>query len=330
MLGTWPEGDVEESVESFPLFSIDCEMVKTLVGYELARVSIINEDLVCIYNTLVKPVNPVLDYLTRYSGVDEELLRDIQVSLKDVQSKLEELLPSKCILIGHSLENDLMALKLYHPYIIDTSLLFAPNATPRSKPSLKMVVKTLLNKIIQAGTNGHDPTEDAMSCMALVKKKLIDGSLCNIQWNENKKTWLPFYLSSSHSINAVVIDKLSLTSLYTQRSETNSRVVTSDDEAAVKAIETIPNSQFVFVQFHAMEHREKKEQIMITSTLSTLDKLSCHVIDSCPKGTLVFVVLGSSHVKEVRELQRAPNTSHMTLKKAVMNAREGGVFAFWR
>ena len=62
---------------------------------------VINEDLTCIYMLLVKPDKPVLDYLTRFSGVDEEMLRDVSVRLSDVQSRLVRLLPSNAILIDH-------------------------------------------------------------------------------------------------------------------------------------------------------------------------------------------------------------------------------------
>ena len=102
MLGMWPAHPIESKVDSsYPLFAIDCEMVKTEGGSELACVSVINEDLACIYMLLVKPDKPVLDYLTRFSGVDEEMLRDVSVRLSDVQSRLVQLLPSNAILIDH-------------------------------------------------------------------------------------------------------------------------------------------------------------------------------------------------------------------------------------
>ena len=51
---------------SSPMFGVDCEMVITTQGSELARVSVVTEGYEPIYDELVKPPNPVLDYVTRY------------------------------------------------------------------------------------------------------------------------------------------------------------------------------------------------------------------------------------------------------------------------
>lgn len=48
------------------LVALDCEMVHTTKGIELARVSITSEAGECIYDELVKPPNNILDYCTRY------------------------------------------------------------------------------------------------------------------------------------------------------------------------------------------------------------------------------------------------------------------------
>ena len=47
------------------VYALDCEMCYTSQGLELTRVSVVNTELVTIYETLVKPHNPVLDYNTR-------------------------------------------------------------------------------------------------------------------------------------------------------------------------------------------------------------------------------------------------------------------------
>jgi RNA exonuclease 1 len=48
----------------------------------------------------------------RYSGITEEQLRDVKVTLADVQAHLVTLMDADTILVGHSLENDLRALKV--------------------------------------------------------------------------------------------------------------------------------------------------------------------------------------------------------------------------
>lgn len=92
-----------------------------LVGdLELTRVSAVNEQHEVIYDTLVKPKNKIVDYLTRFSGINAKMMKTVNTDLKEVQKKLRELIPKDAILIGQSLSNDLHALKMMHPYVIDT------------------------------------------------------------------------------------------------------------------------------------------------------------------------------------------------------------------
>lgn len=72
----------------------------------------------------MKPENAITNYLTRYSGITEEMLNDVTVTLHDVQQTLRTLLPPDAILVGQSLNSDLHTLKMMHPYIIDTSVIF--------------------------------------------------------------------------------------------------------------------------------------------------------------------------------------------------------------
>ncbi|GAB7357725.1 hypothetical protein MBLNU459_g0386t1 [Dothideomycetes sp. NU459] len=73
-------------------------------------------------------------------------------------------------LIGHALENDLNAIRLCHPTIIDTIVLF-PH--PRGLPmrfGLKMLTKRHLGRDIQTGgASGHDSLEDARATGDLVR-----------------------------------------------------------------------------------------------------------------------------------------------------------------
>lgn len=56
--------------------------------------------------------------LHRFSGVTEEDLENVTISLRDVQAVLLSMFSAESILIGHSLESDLLALKVIWLFII--------------------------------------------------------------------------------------------------------------------------------------------------------------------------------------------------------------------
>lgn len=63
---------------------------------------------------LAKPKNSILNYNTQWSGMTPELLANVKTTLKDIQDKFLQFVNSDTILIGHSLENDLIALQVRH------------------------------------------------------------------------------------------------------------------------------------------------------------------------------------------------------------------------
>ncbi|XP_071438999.1 RNA exonuclease 1 homolog isoform X2 [Hetaerina americana] len=154
------------------IFALDCEMCYTTGGLELARVTIINYKGECVYDSLVKPEKTVLDYVTRYSGLDEAIMKKAKRTILDIQATLLSLFDKKTILIGHSLDSDLKALKLIHDTVVDTSLVFPHRRGPPLKRALKTLCAEYLQQLIQTGEAGHDSAEDALACIDLMKWKL--------------------------------------------------------------------------------------------------------------------------------------------------------------
>ncbi|XP_069701462.1 uncharacterized protein Rexo5 isoform X2 [Periplaneta americana] len=165
-----------EVTHNSPMFGLDCEMCRTTTGeLELTRVSIVNEKLEVVYETYVKPYNNITDYLTRYSGITKELLSDVIVRLEDVQKNIKSLLPPDAILVGQSLNFDLMALKMMHPYVIDTSVIYNITGDRFRKTKLALLAHRFLGEAIQQGNKGHCSVEDSSTCMKLTQLKLANN-----------------------------------------------------------------------------------------------------------------------------------------------------------
>uniref|UniRef100_A0A8C9QS32 Exonuclease domain-containing protein n=1 Tax=Spermophilus dauricus TaxID=99837 RepID=A0A8C9QS32_SPEDA len=98
--------------DNSPLFGLDCEMCITSKGRELTRISLVAEGGSCLMDELVKPDDKIIDYITCYSGITKKMLNPVKTKLKDVQRQLKALLPPDAVLVGHSLDLDLRALKI--------------------------------------------------------------------------------------------------------------------------------------------------------------------------------------------------------------------------
>jgi len=160
------------------MYALDCEMLVTQapdgsLWKELARVSVVDHNLQLIFDFLVKPKHEISDYLTQYSGLTAEIMADAKLSLKNVQDIFVERFDSTTIFVGHSLEQDLKALRIVHLNIIDTAVLHCRKFSCVQKPKLKYLCALYLNRLIQTGI-GHDSIEDAKAAMILALHSLVE------------------------------------------------------------------------------------------------------------------------------------------------------------
>lgn len=167
-----------------PVLGLDCEMCTTHAGKELTRCTVVNSRGAVVYDSLCVPDLPVLDFHTRYSGIDKHSLDGVSTKLADVQRALLSFITPTHVLVGHSLESDLRALKLVHDRVADTSVLFTfvfPLNDPRrgrrryAKYSLRQLAKDHLGRTIQVNAAGdvlHDSCEDATAALDLFAVKV--------------------------------------------------------------------------------------------------------------------------------------------------------------
>ncbi|PNP57664.1 hypothetical protein THARTR1_02662 [Trichoderma harzianum] len=198
----------------------DCEMCYTVHGLELVRLTATSwptgEDLL---DVLVQPLGEILDLNSRFSGVwpddiaaaeswsvnddlkpskdsgetasEKSELKSKKKKLKIVSSPevardlLFSLISPTTPLIGHGLENDLNAVRIVHPTIIDSVLLYPHKMGLPYRYGLKTLMSVHMNRKIQQDTGpkmlGHDSGEDARAAGDLVRLRVMDV------WNDMKR-----------------------------------------------------------------------------------------------------------------------------------------------
>jgi len=154
---------------NFGVYGLDCEMCYTLHGLELTKVTVVGIDGRLVYETLVLPETDIIDHNTRFSGVTaKDIEKGPTKNLKEVQNDLMGFINADTVLAGHSLENDLRALKMIHGVVLDTSTVFPHFYGLPFRRSLSSLVRSYLKREIQVNSWGHDSYEDARACVELM------------------------------------------------------------------------------------------------------------------------------------------------------------------
>ncbi len=180
---------------------IDAEMGYTVQGLELIRLTAtLWPDGKELLDVLVRPIGEVLDLNSRFSGIWPQQMADAKTwtssqddvpptalnpnsspqkelrivsSPAEARSQLFQFLSPETPLIGHGLENDLNAVRIVHPIIIDTALLYPHTAGLPYRNGLKALMLKHLGRHIQVVSDdtilGHDSKEDANAAGDLVR-----------------------------------------------------------------------------------------------------------------------------------------------------------------
>ncbi|KAL2331389.1 hypothetical protein Fmac_018970 [Flemingia macrophylla] len=165
---------VNEDSSLTDALAMDCEMVGVGQGNKsaLGRVTLVNKWGNVVYDEFVRPMERVVDFRTKISGIRPRDLRKAK-DFWSAQKKVAELINGR-ILVGHALNNDLKALLLSHPRkdIRDTSE-YQPFLKSSNRRALRHLAAEHLGVNIQTGE--HCPIEDACAAMLLYQR--------------NKKEW---------------------------------------------------------------------------------------------------------------------------------------------
>ncbi len=187
------EDDQVHCTDSWPtlasqlrLASIDGEMCHSRCGLDICRLTMVDWDEKRVLDVLIHPSSEIIDYNTRYSGLSAESFSPngfshvvpagmeprvltMEELMKDV---LPKLIGPDTVLVGHSLENDLLSLRLSHRRIIDTAVLYPHNKGLPYRMALRDLTRVHLKQFVQEASSGHDSYEDCVACIRLLKLKL--------------------------------------------------------------------------------------------------------------------------------------------------------------
>uniref|UniRef100_A0A7S3G5U3 Exonuclease domain-containing protein n=1 Tax=Palpitomonas bilix TaxID=652834 RepID=A0A7S3G5U3_9EUKA len=277
------------------LYAIDCEMVRTGWGSELARVTLVNDGEIVVYDEYVKPRNQVIDYLTMYSGITEESLRNVTKTVEDVRKELvEKFIFPHTVLCGHSLENDLKALRLVHERVVDTSIIYPhPRGLPCRYGLKQLAYKFLDRKVIQKkGAGGHDSAEDAITALQLVKKKVERGPSygSNAEVIENL-----FDIVTSESVDnkaAAVASTAQLSSICPSESTASAVPAENLGDVMKKAASLAKTHQLVYAVAEAGQQEGEGKKMGV-------DEIAAQMYSSLPPNTFLVIIPGNRDLTDL-------------------------------
>ncbi|EGZ24530.1 hypothetical protein PHYSODRAFT_479170 [Phytophthora sojae] len=174
-VSTLPLPDGETRTPEQLLLALDCEMCRTTKGVELTRLTLVDTSEKVLLDEYVRPKNPIVDYCTQYSGITCDIMEATTMRLADIQKRFLDLVPAEAILVGHSIENDLQALRVLHRRVIDTACMYPHPKGPPFRSALRFLTSQYLNRAIQTGTDGHCSVEDAVATLQLAQLKIKHG-----------------------------------------------------------------------------------------------------------------------------------------------------------
>lgn len=232
--------DIDDlKTKSFDVWFLDCEMIETTVGTEVAIIGFgrydSTTDKTISHILKIKPKGEIVDYITHITGIDKNT--DLNLTMQQGIDELLKHIKKNDIIVGHHLYIDLKALNFYHSRVIDCCMIFHHPDGPPYYYSLKDLAASHLKRQIQIGT--HDPVEDGVASYDLVKWCVDEGYIKSV-WQNIGKIFIP---SINHVVQALRIQESSIVCLYTRGSRAigTNKPDSDYDLVAVCDIKTVIN-----------------------------------------------------------------------------------------
>ena len=302
-LEAWDQERWDSHPVHLKVLAIDCEMCGTSQGSELTRVSIVDMHGETVYDTLVLPDHPIRDYKTQYSGITAESLANVTTKLADVHVRLTQLISARTILVGHSLENDLIALKLFHGNCLDTSILYPrdPSGPQRyaKLPLRQLAFKFLHQQIRQDASPGHCSIEDAATAMRLACLKAQHGWYFGLP----SPDFIPLFSLLHHKgLRSCMVGFSEAIRRFCQDPSVSAVVCQSDDEivaaAATQSSQESPN-KFVIAQ---VERFSKLTDAPTPEDLAWLNRAMHQILRSTAEHSVVLVLTAPENLRTLNEM----------------------------
>jgi len=303
--------------------AIDCEMIETSMGDELSRLSVIGYDEKVLLDEYYKPHGEIVDLRTSISGIVMENIANATKYPENAIDSLSVFADQHTIIIGHSLENDMKALKLLHTKIIDTSIIYnnEPNIYYPKKPGLGFLYQKYFGLNIREKGCSHDSIEDAVTSLKLAKLSMNEAvSLINTA--PIVPEMLSSFIATGKKVDVISNSKIS--TYHELNPEMIRCKLIDDDEARLSAlIETLPetDSSFMFCHFNTLEtcNLEDDESKAIGFYNTIIEK----VLPLVPKDTALFVYSGCGNKKRINDLR-----DNRSKAIEMNNVKQGLLWAF--